>query len=96
MQKERRRWARKWEHCQRCGTKEWKHHGKGYCDVCYPRVFCGTIQEYVPRPHWCRLWVSCVNCGTTDVPHKGKGLCVGCYHEIYEKINPRRSRKNYV
>lgn len=82
------KWSMYYDRCQKCGTVEKPHAGKGLCSSCYAKDL------YVKdKPRWSKQYDACLGCGRTDRPHSAKGLCGSCYgNELNRKKGkPKRN-----
>ena len=70
------RWSMNYNKCQKCGTTEIKHAGKGLCRKCYKKYLYNERKNSV---RWSNKYDSCIDCGRIDRPHHANGRCGTCY-----------------
>jgi AraC-like DNA-binding protein len=76
------RWAKHYDQCQKCETKEIPHVSRGLCKHCYYRKPKEELK--VDREYWdsVRKRTCCKSCRRKKSPHFCDGYCHSCYNAI--------------
>lgn len=72
--------------CQRCGTSNRPHHGRGMCRRCYHSVYQFERRgaEVLPPPweRWSLNHPWCRCCRSAKHKHRQRGLCTACFSRL--------------
>ena len=71
-----KKWSRKYDSCQMCGTKDSPHDSRGVCTSCLRIVQYEKKRKF--RYEWSRNYPCCQMCRTKKIKHSSRGLCHNC------------------